>query len=111
MTIDISKQRTCCNCSFNDGVCYASSPVRYRCTFDNVYYEGSHPCHFELTPVCHAKWVYMKDYDSLIDSTWMCSSCKGKIYMDPDDSPNNHGFTYCPMCGARMDREVADRDE
>ena len=102
MTIDISKQRTCCNCSFNDGMCYTSYPAKYRCTFDNVYYEGSHPCHFELMPVRHAKWIHMKDYDSPLDSTWMCSGCKGKLIMDFDDSPINHGFEYCPICGAKM---------
>lgn len=103
MIADIFSQRTCCNCPFNDGMCYTSYPTKYRCTLDNNYYEGSHTCHFEFAPVRHAKWVHAEDYDSLIDSTWMCSNCKGKIYMDPNDSPNNHGFTYCSMCGARMD--------
>lgn len=65
----------------------------------------------DAEPVRHAKWVHMKDYDSLIDSTWMCSSCNGKVYMSLDDSPNDHGFTYCPMCGAKMDVEVAYEDE
>ena len=59
----------------------------------------------KLEPVRHGRWIHAEDCDSLIDSTWICSSCKGKVYMDPDDSPNNHGFTYCPMCGARMDGE------
>ena len=103
MIADIFSQRTCCNCPFNDGMCYTSYPAKYKCTLDNNYYEGFHPCHFELTLVRHAKWVHMEDYESPIYSTWMCNSCKGKVYMSLDDSPDTHGFTYCPMCGARMD--------
>ena len=57
----------------------------------------------DAEPVRHAKWVHMEDYESPIYSTWMCNSCKGKVYMSLDDSPDTHGFTYCPMCGARMD--------
>ena len=112
MTIDISNQRTCSNCSFNDGLCYTSYPAKYRCTLDNNYHEGSHTCHFELAPIHHAKWIHAEDYDSMIYSIWMCSSCKGKVYMSLDDSPNEHGFTYCPMCGARMDvgEQIEDQD-
>lgn len=103
MTVDVFNRRTCGNCSFNDGVCYTSYPAKYRCTFDNEYYEGFHPCHFEMMPVRHGQWIYMEGYDGPLDSTWMCSCCKGKIYMNSDDSPNNLGFSYCPMCGAKMD--------
>ena len=111
MIANIFSQRTCCNCPFNDGMCYTSYPTKYRCTLDNNYYEGSHTCHFELAPVRHAKWVHAEDYDSLIYSTWMCSSCNGKVYISLDVSPNDHGFTYCPMRGARMDGEVVDKGE
>ena len=102
MTVDVFNRRTCGNCSFNDGVCYTSYPAKYRCTFDNGYYEGFHPCHFEMMPVRHGQWIYMEGYDGPLDSTWMCSGCKGKLIMDFDDSPINHGFEYCPICGAKM---------
>lgn len=103
MIVKVFNVRTCGNCSFNDGICYTSYPAKYRCTFDNGYYEGFHPCHFELMPVRYAKWIHMKDYDSPLDSTWMCSGCEGKVITDYGDSPINHGFAHCPHCGAKMD--------
>ena len=46
---------TCSNCRFNDGLVYASNPVKYKCTFDNNYYEGYHSCHLDLVPVTRCK--------------------------------------------------------
>lgn len=34
----------CSQCKYNDGVVYASIPVKYKCTKDNNYYEGNHRC-------------------------------------------------------------------
>ena len=39
MIVNVFNQRTCGNYSFNDGLCYTSYPAKYRCTFDNEYYE------------------------------------------------------------------------
>lgn len=57
----------------------------------------------ESNIIQHGQWIHMEDYDSPLDSTWMCSCCKGKVITDLDDSPINHGFEHCPHCGAKMD--------
>ena len=84
----------CANCSFTDGLCYTSLPPRYRCTFDNNFYDGYHACHLELAPVKHGKWLYGTEYacSHYVD----CSICgeSAKEYFD-----------YCPNCGAKMDDE------
>lgn len=56
-------------------------------------------------PVRHGLWIHLGDYDSPLNSTWMCSLCKCKLVLNLDDSPANHGFSYCPQCGAKMDFE------
>ena len=92
---------TCGSCSFNDGVCYTSYPPKYRCTFDNGYYEGFHPCHFELMPVRHGQWE-TKEYTTedsfddwiVIHHEEVCSECgKGQ----------GERSKFCPNCGAKMD--------
>ena len=59
----------------------------------------------ESEPVRHGRWIHLGDYDSPLDSTWMCSCCKWKLVLNLDDSPANHGFSYCPQCGAKMEAD------
>lgn len=91
---------TCANCSFTDGLCYTSLPPKYRCTFDNNFYDGYHICHLELAPVKHAAWYEGNGYfDYDIDCsvpTYICSNCK---------SEEDYKSDYCPNCGAKMDLE------
>ena len=99
MVMEIFNGRTCGNCSFNDGMCYTSNPPKFRCTFDNEYYEGFHPCHFDLKPVIHAIWdegngrVEIDEYDSYLKPTYICSNCKIE---------EDYRTDYCPNCGAKM---------
>lgn len=95
----------CGNCSFTDGLCYASMPPQYRCTFDNNFYDGYHKCHLELVPVKHATWYegsgridYLNDdFDNaVVRPTYICSNCKSEEYCKSD---------YCSHCGAQMDLE------
>lgn len=51
----LDKRQTCANCRFNSGEVYASNPVKYKCTFDNNYYDGIHPCHLDLVPVVRCR--------------------------------------------------------
>lgn len=97
---------TCGGCSFNDGLCYISYPPKYRCTFDNNFYDGYHRCHLELAPVVHARW---EDGDGNVEylygnpdapydvPTYRCSACKNEEELASD---------YCPNCGAKMDLEA-----
>lgn len=50
-------------------------------------------------PVRHAHWIHDHDvehYGIRDGAYWQCSSC-GRILKD------SNWFSYCPMCGARMD--------
>lgn len=96
---------TCGNCVFTDGLCYASMPPKYKCTFDNNFYDGLHHCHLELVPVVHATWYEGNgwiddingDYDNaILRPIYICSNCK---------SEEEHMSDYCPNCGAKMDME------
>ena len=52
-------------------------------------------------PVVHAHWIHDHDvehYGKRDGSYWRCSSC-GRILKD------SNWFSYCPMCGARMDEK------
>lgn len=96
----------CCgNCSFTDGLVYTSYPPKYRCTFDNNFYDGHHACHLDLAPVVHATWYDGNgwlDYDhddfdnAIVRPTYICSNCK---------SEEEYNSDYCPSCGAKMDLE------
>ena len=57
MILNVFGERTCGNCPFNDGLCYTSVSPKYKCTFDNNFYDGMHACHHELKPVIHAEWL------------------------------------------------------
>lgn len=86
-SLNILDPRQCCaNCRFNDGMVYTSYPVKYRCTIDNNYYDGLHPCHFEFVPV-----VRCKDCIHYYDETCLKIYSDGNISEDaiqlrkPDD--------------------------
>ena len=57
MILNVFGERTCGNCPFNDGQCYTSLPPKFKCTFDNNFYDGMHACHHELKPVIHEEWL------------------------------------------------------
>lgn len=89
----------CRNCSFNDGLCYTSYPPKYRCTFDNNFYDGDHSCHLELTPVRHGKWICVDSEPwDIILGFYYCSECRMAFpfHNDPVDLTN-----FCPSCGAK----------
>lgn len=94
--------KTCADCCFNDGLCYASLPPKYKCTFNNEFYYGAHECHYEFKPVINAVWyegdgyVDFDEYDSFMRPTYRCSNCKRE--------EENMG-DWCPNCGAKMDGE------
>lgn len=102
MILNVFGARTCGNCPFNDGLCYTSLPPKYKCTFDNEFYDGIHECHYELKPVIHAVWnegggrVELIEDDFFMFPTYACSNCKSEIDCVSD---------YCPSCGAKMDME------
>lgn len=93
----------CANCSFTDGLCYTSLPPKYRCTFDNNFYDGYHACHLELAPVRHGRW----------DDDHKCTVCRAEALFTEKPDPYAHGILslfyvnseYCPNCGAKMDLE------
>lgn len=99
MILNVFSERTCGNCPFNDGLCYTSAPPKYKCTFDNNFYDGMHACHHELKPVIHAEWLegggiveFVGD-DSFLRPTYICSNCFDEEARASD---------YCPKCGAKM---------
>lgn len=57
------------------------------------------------TDAKHAHWIHDHDvehYGKSDGAYWRCSSC-GRILKD------SNWFSYCPMCGARMDGEIEAR--
>nr|DAW02853.1 MAG TPA: zinc-ribbon containing domain protein [Caudoviricetes sp.] len=100
MILNVFGERTCGNCPFNDGQCYTSLPPKYKCTFDNEFYDGAHECHYEFKPVIHAVWYEGDGYvdfvgeDSFMFPTYRCSNCKCEEEYMSD---------WCPNCGAKMD--------
>lgn len=102
MILNVFGERTCGNCPFNDGQCYTSLPPKFKCTFDNNFYDGMHVCHHEFKPVIHAEWLegcgiveFVGD-DSFLRPTYICSNCFNEEARASD---------YCPKCGAKMDGE------
>lgn len=91
--------RTCGGCSFNDGQCYTSLPPKYKCLFDNNFYDGTHMCHHELKPVIHAEWLEGSGIPEFVGDDWflrptyICSNCFDEEARASD---------YCPKCGAKM---------
>jgi hypothetical protein len=80
-------------------------PPKFKCTFDNQFYDGYHSCHLDLKPVIHAKWLEGYGLIDCVDGdpdesymvpTWICSNCK---------SEEEHITDYCPNCGSKMDGE------
>lgn len=90
----------CANCHFTDGLVYTSMPPKYKCTFDNNFYDGWHQCHLELAPVGHAAWIVVDGYYSYSLTCnipmYRCSNCKNEEY---------YKTNYCPNCGFKMDLE------
>lgn len=59
----------------------------------------------DAEPVKHAHWIHHHDvehYGKSDGAYWRCSSC-GRILKD------SNWFSYCPMCGARMDGKIEAR--
>lgn len=55
----------------------------------------------DAEPVKHGKWIdegYYADYSNY--KAWHCSKCNWHMLAYDDEL-----FSYCPMCGAKMDAE------
>lgn len=87
---------TCSSCSFNDGMCYTSLPPKYRCTFDNQFYDGMHACHLDLAPVRHGK-ILQCIKNGKFNRVFSCC--------DTDCTTMTSWIwpKYCPWCGAKLD--------
>lgn len=57
----------------------------------------------DVVEVRHGHWI---DYDDDIVSC-ECSACHKKFNLYEDDV---NGYSYCPNCGAKMDREEQEHD-
>lgn len=107
----------CCgSCSFTDRLVYTSYPPKYRCTFDNNFYDGDHSCHLELAPVRHGRWILEEspyaEYEEGVDGEshprYVCSLCKTEAPFgcDPDGFATfQERSDFCSGCGAKMDLE------
>ncbi|MCM1508280.1 MAG: hypothetical protein NC177_14300 [Ruminococcus flavefaciens] len=54
-----------------------------------------------IEPVRHSHWECVNDSENI----WMCTGrngCGFEIGLKTG-SPKEHGFNYCPACGAKMD--------
>lgn len=94
----------CVNCSFTDGLCYASYPPKYRCTFDNNFYDGYHACHLELVPMRHGRWI--EEESDEVGDIFRCSECGHIIAEDfalMEEIQERGDRLYCDCCGAKMD--------
>lgn len=58
----------------------------------------------EAEPVRHGKWI--NAYDTSGGSFYKCSECA--CYIDKTFFANDYAVDYCPNCGAKMDKEVAE---
>lgn len=59
----------------------------------------------DVTPMRYGKWVHSEIEDDDWGGTfhkWTCSVCGYSVGLNPT------GENYCPNCGAKMDKEVAD---
>lgn len=54
----------------------------------------------DVAPVVHGRWI-SKDY--MIPTAW-CSVCGSEVQTDD----YGEASSYCPWCGAKMDKEDAD---
>ena len=82
--------RTCDDCKYNDGVCYTTYPVQYRCTITDNMHTAGYECDVEFKPEIVAHWEDCSN-------GWMCSACH---------RDNSNDTEYCPHCGARMTNGV-----
>ena len=53
-----------------------------------------------VAPVVHGRWIEQEKYTFGV--MYDCSICDNRIL------DNGHSWNYCPNCGAKMDKEVAD---
>ena len=86
-------RQTCQNCRFNDGMIYTSNPPKYKCTFDNQYYDCLHKRHLDLKPTKSGKWI---DRGYEVECPFCGFTCNDTHYL-------GNGVA-CPNCAARMDR-------
>lgn len=89
--------RTCGNCKYTDGNCYASSPPKRRCTIDKEFYPYHHQCHIKFVPVIEGKWEQVKCW--VTKAKYRCSVC-GREIMSAQ-RVNMEKYPYC-HCGAKM---------
>lgn len=57
----------------------------------------------DVVPVIHGHWA--KKDDHWLKTYYECSVCN-ECYGLETSSPVEHGYKYCPNCGAKMDEEA-----
>lgn len=59
---------------------------------------------YDVSTIYHAHWIPCENETGEGSNTYKCSDC-GEIQILIDGIPKEHGWNYCPHCGARMDEE------
>ena len=64
----------------------------------------------DAVPVVHGRWIERED--PMLDTYYTCSACNEDFYIEPtgDTAKDLFTYTYCPNCGAKMDKKVATHD-
>lgn len=83
----------CCNCPFNDGVCYSSNPVKYRCTVTYKYHEAYYSCG-------RVGAVYVGETKPSDGSEQECPNINGILVTD---NTHKEGKTYVRTATFRYD--------
>lgn len=72
---------------------------------ENVLFEVLSAPTIEVEPVRYGEWENHSGYDD-----WYCSECGFEINYDGDYPTEYDNFKFCGCCGAKMDKEVAERE-
>lgn len=64
----------------------------------------------DVAPVVHGRWIEWED--PMLDTYYTCSVCKDDFYIETtgDTVKDLFMYTYCPNCGAKMDKKEATHD-
>ncbi len=64
----------------------------------------------DVAPVVHGRWIERED--PMLDTYYTCSVCKDDFYIETtgDTVKDLFMYTYCPNCGAKMDKKEATHD-
>ena len=56
----------------------------------------------DVAPVVHGRWVEIEDDFATV---WRCSNCEEDLVYPFDPNCDDTKISYCPICGAKMDRK------